>query len=84
MMPFSPPPAPPPDAVEATKYKIEDQVYFYKNSKIHLTIRCQFAKVEFIAGKWRKGEVKDHGGSSDDAPRYLVRTYELSRAAGFH
>ena len=48
MMPFSPVPAPPADAVEAIKYKIEDPIYFYKNSEAHLTIPCQFADFDIV------------------------------------
>lgn len=81
-MPFSPPPAPPPDAVEVTEYKIKDQIYFFHDSKRYLTPQCHFANIGRIAGEWRKGEVKDYEGSSDESPRYLVSTYWTGRATG--
>ncbi|KAL8902731.1 MAG: hypothetical protein Q9207_004428 [Kuettlingeria erythrocarpa] len=60
MSPTQPPPAPPSDAIEATKYKRQDKVYF------------------LYGEKWRKGEVENYEGSSDESPRYLV--YHMSLA----
>ncbi|KAL8752826.1 MAG: hypothetical protein Q9184_005615 [Pyrenodesmia sp. 2 TL-2023] len=62
MSPTQPPPAPPSDAVEATEYKIQDKVYFLYGR------RCANVPTEI----WRKGEVKNYEGSSNESPRYLV------------
>ena len=72
-------PAPPLDAVEATEYSITDNVYFFLYG-----MRCRPGWTPYwlannigcIAGKWRKGQVKDYEGSSDESPRYLVSGYK--------
>ena len=66
--------APPSDAVEATEYSITDKVYFFlcgMHCRLGQTL-CWLADTECITGKWRKGEIKDYEGSSDESPRYLV------------
>lgn len=73
VMPPTRPPEPPNDSIEAPRYAIKDKVYFLLHGKgCRNNLAPDWWLTSHIAGVWRAGEVRDHEGSSEESPRYLV------------
>jgi len=79
-------PVPPVDSEEASEYKAGDEVYYYRSGKAQLfflslsrhifsLVILRYYPNTISIGSWRNGTVKGQGGSSDESPRYLVRSH---------
>ena len=71
------PPSPPNDSEEVSDYVIKDKVYYllYGACLSQMSLSSTLSLTSRIVGKWRTGVVRDHEGSSEDSPRYLVWTH---------
>lgn len=64
--------------MRAIKFITVVAVSLTENMGISQTLNC------IASGKWRAGEVKGQGGSSDTSPRYSVRQPSLGLRRAYH
>jgi len=70
-------PDPPDHCEEAREYASGDKVYYFR-SGTYCCVSTGLSEQPWSGhfwshlGKWRHGEIKGKGGSSDESPRYLV------------
>ena len=78
-------PEPPENSEQASQYFVKDKIYYFRSGKSNEALMLFIMSKKYsnsttdMLGKWREGEIKGQGGSSDDSPRYLVRFSRTQR-----